>query len=223
MRLHASSSAAFVALGLLASSTNAFAQEESKPAEEPAPATRAAAPAAAYEAPPSESTAPYVRHGFTMELGVGVSQTSLSSDVGDREHSNIGLAPLSLSMGGFVSPKVALLGRMAGTSFFRDDDHKRSYQTVSGFYGAGLQYWPSDRFFVGGGVGAAVLASDLYRQGSRDVRYTEVGFGGNLRAGWAFAELGNHHVFTLAIDTFASKFEKSSTLAAALNLSWQYF
>jgi hypothetical protein len=182
-----------------------------------------AGPASAEE--PSTSAAPhaYVRHGFTMELGLGISQTSVSSQVGEREHSGIGLAPLSLGLGGFLSPRLAIIGRAAGTSTFRDDAKGSSYQTVNGFYGPTLQYWVTDRFYLGGGPGLALLGADPLGDRKRDIHFLEAGFGLNARAGFAFALPGDHHALVLGIDAFGSKFAQSNTLAVALNLGWQFY
>ena len=197
-------------LGLVAVPSSASAQEESPEAT-------------TEEAPAAREGSEYQRHGFTMELGLGMSRTGTRSEVDGRDHSAFGLAPLSLGLGGFLTPHLALIGRAAGTSYFREDPRGTSYQTVSGFYGPTLQYWPTERLFVGGGVGLAVLAADLYKDASKDVRFLETGFGLNARAGWAFLLPGTHHAFTLSVDAFGSRFDKSNTLATAMNLGWQFF
>ena len=187
------------------------------------PARASAQEAPAEESDPSSEPSSYVRHGFTMELGLGMSQTGTSSDVGGRDHSGLGLAPLSLGLGGFLTPRLALIGRAAGTSYSREDSRGNSYSTVNGFYGPTLQYWATDRVFLGGGVGLAVLAADLYGEARKDVRFFDTGIGLNARAGWAFALPGTHNAITLSIDGFASKFDKSTTVASALDLGWQFF
>jgi hypothetical protein len=203
-------------LALVAVPSAAFAQDAS-------PSTSASATENVEEPAPSVEHS-YTRHGFTMELGLGVSQTSVSSDVGGREHSAIGLAPLSVGVGGFLSPRLALIGRAAGTSTFRDDANGKSYQTVNGFYGPTLQYWVTDRFYLGGGAGLALLAADpLGPTNNRGIQYIEGGFGLNARAGFAFALPGDHHALVLGVDGFGSRFEKSSTVAVALNLGWQFY
>jgi hypothetical protein len=59
------------------------------------------------------------REGFTLEVGLGAALTILSAEGFDTETKG-GLAPLSLSLGGFLSPDVALMARRAGTSYFED-------------------------------------------------------------------------------------------------------
>jgi hypothetical protein len=204
-------------------------------ASEPAPATPPtdlppadpppAAPPPAYGPATYEpaSDGGYVRHGFTMELGIGISHTAVSARSGysEREHAAVGLAPLSFAFGGFLTPRLALLGRGAGTSTFRKDASGKTYQTVNAVYGPTLQYWATDRFFVGGGPGVAVLAADLYGQ-TRDARVVEIGLGLNGRVGFAFALPGDHHALSLMLDVFGSRFSNTSTLAGALNLGWQF-
>jgi hypothetical protein len=219
--LHASSRIALASLvavlGLVAVPTSAFAQETPSPSPEPEVTPPGEQPAAT-------GAAEYVRHGFTMELGLGLSHTAVWSDVSAREHSDLGLAPLSLGLGGFLSPRVALIGRASGTSTFRDDAQGKSYQTLNAFYGPTLQYWATDRLYVGGGVGLAVLAADPLKSGSnKDVQFIETGLGFTARLGWAFALPGDHNALTLGVEAFASRFADSTTMATATTLGWQFF
>lgn len=190
----------------------------------PAPSAPAFAPVPVptrSESPPtSDPSAPYVPHGFTMALGLGLSHTAIGSDLASRERSDLGLAPLSLNLGGFLSPRVALMARMAGTSVFREDARNKAYQVVNGFYGPSVQYWATDSLFLGGGVGLAVLATNPLMSVSRENRFTEVGVGANARLGWAFA-LPGKSAFSLVLDLYGSRFEQSGALASALNIEWQ--
>lgn len=193
----------------------------------PGEPTAGRTPAGVGEAPPAnearqEPTAPrrYVPHGFTMELGLGLSHTMIASELGAREKTALGLAPLSLSVGGFVSPKVAIMARMAGTSVFRETGKGDLYQVVNGFYGATVQYWPSNDFFVGGGVGLAILANNPLMDVPRENSFSEIGYGATLRGGWAFATPGKS-AFALTVELYGSKFESSSAVASALALQWQ--
>ena len=86
------------------------------------------------------------RGGFTLlfNMGVGIQQDSA------LEESAVGLAGLNLGVGGFLTPKVAVMGRFSGTNVsygFLDQ--------VSGTLGPSLQYWASDQvaFEVGAGMG----------------------------------------------------------------------
>lgn len=164
--------------------------------------------------------APYVPHGFTMELGFGVAHTDIESRVASREKTSVGLAPLSLSLGGFLSPKVALLGRAAGTSVFRQDAAGRAYQTVNAFYGPAIQYWASERTFAGFGVGLGVLTTDPLTSRARPPQFVELGVGASARVGWAFAVV-EKHAFTLGFETIGSFLPDSFVSSLAINLQWQ--
>jgi hypothetical protein len=194
------------------------------PAEPAAPAATESPTPAAFqdvtEEPPHEE--PYVRHGFTMELGIGVSYTSVFSDDAAKEHAGVGIAPLSFAFGGFLSPRLALFGRGAGTTTFRRDASGTTYGTVNALYGPSLQYWATDRLFVGGGPGLAVLLADPYSQARGDVGFGAIGFGVNARVGLAFALLGDHHALNVSFEVFASRFDALSTVAGALNVGWQF-
>ncbi|HEY3667222.1 MAG TPA: hypothetical protein VGL19_14535, partial [Polyangiaceae bacterium] len=86
--------------------------------------------------------------GFTGDLGIGVGITTrpvesftdcfsttgqcagVDTGVHKSTEAKFGLAPLSLSLGGFLTPKLALLFRAAGTSYFVGN---RQY--LDAFYG----------------------------------------------------------------------------------------
>src|SRR5262245_37636406 len=70
-----------------------------------------------------------VRQGFTLELGLGGAVTTANDQIDafapggggipvERTfRTSGGLAPLSLSLGGFLNPDVALMFRIAGTTY----------------------------------------------------------------------------------------------------------
>jgi hypothetical protein len=203
----------------------ALAQEDlpALPAPEDPPAT--APPAASEEtAPPVEPKADekYVPHGFTIEVGLGISFMSSSSSQPFADHSAIGLAPLSLSLGGFLSPQFALMGRIAGTSFFRETVDGRTYQIGNTFVGPELQWWPSERIFLAGGVGLGLYGTNALQDVPKDYQFNESGLGFDARAGWVFAVGGKQHAFGLVAE-FVPTFTKQSTvMGSALNLQWQF-
>src|SRR6185369_11259610 len=80
----------------------------------PGPINSPKNPSLTSEEPAATAQPKYIRHGFTMEIGLGIALTSVSSeDTSVDRPMSVGLAPLSLSLGGFLSPNVALMGRMA--------------------------------------------------------------------------------------------------------------
>lgn len=84
------------------------------------------------------------RGGFTLLLSIGV---GLQNDQ-TLDETNVGLAGLNLGIGGFVSDRLALLFRAAGTNVSIGP-----VRQTSGFVGPSLQYWTSDRVSLEGGVG----------------------------------------------------------------------
>ena len=158
------------------------------------------------------------REGFTLELGLGAAVTTISPDEGDSQ-TEFGLAPLSLSLGGFLSPDAALMFRLAGTSYF-EDFLGETVQLCNCFYGGVVQYWPSDAFFLGGGVGIA-LFDDNPLFSNVDVE-GESAFGMTARAGWAFYA-SRAYSFALVYEVFPAFYDSVTVVGQALNLQYQYF
>lgn len=167
-----------------------------------------------------------IREGFTMEVGIGLAWTqyddvwyTVSSTDGEsivRERtSKFGLAPLSLSLGGFLSPDLAMMARMAGTSYFDGDD-----QLVNSFYGVVVQYWLNDVIFVGGGPGFAVYGPNAFV--SRSSVDPVAGFGVNARLG-AMPASNEEHGFGVVFELFPSWYAEEMVVGAALNLQWQLY
>jgi hypothetical protein len=197
------------------------AQPDSKPeSAEPAVATAPAPAAAPQEAPAAPAKPAYVPHGFTMEIGIGAAYTSASSSVSSHEHQAFGLAPISLSLGGFLGPDLALVFRAAGTSYFRDANTRAGFdQVVTGFYGAVLQYWPSSSVFIGGGIGAAIYGTNPLIRSTH--KFIEGGFGTTARVGWVFATMQDKYAFSLVFEGFPTFTKDSTVVGSALNLQWQ--
>jgi hypothetical protein len=190
-----------------------------------APAPASASPAgqqqgpAAAEAVPEPSAERPLRQGFTLELGLGAALTHVSVTGGEAKTS-FGLAPLSLSLGGFLTPDVALLARIAGTSYFDKGASGDTTQFASGFYGAHLQYWVDDRFMLSGGPGFMLFGENSFI--SAGAKKPLTGYGASVRAAYAFYA-GTHHALRIALEAFPAKYEEAFVLGTALNFEWQYY
>jgi hypothetical protein len=171
------------------------------------------------------------RSGFTLELGIGPAVNVLFEDLHSvttfnpaapgtsgvvseytRTRAYVGVAPLSLSLGGFLSRNVALMFRLAGTSHFKNRD-----QIVNGFYGPAIQYWLSDGVFIGGGVGLGILAPNPLISSSSEGK---AGLAFNARLGVSPWSL-EHHWFGAVLELFPAVYERTRVLGMALNLQWQ--
>jgi hypothetical protein len=157
------------------------------------------------------------RVGFTLELGLGLGITHIAPDGVDSD-TNVGLAPLSLSLGGFISSDVSLMARMAGTSWFEDLGSETA-QIGSYFYGIAMQYWPSDAAFVGGGIGYGLLALNPFFSSDLNVE-SQGGLIFTLRGGYAVYTSRNHWLgFTLEL--FPAFYDNVTVFGTAINFQWQ--
>jgi hypothetical protein len=167
------------------------------------------------------------RHeGFTGDLGIGV---SLMSVPGPRLYcerdacspsrlprsSHFGLAPLSLSLGGYITPRVALLARAAGTSYFEDGE-----QIGHNFYGVLAEIWPIDEVFISGGVGFGIYGPNPLFSGSS--RNSVGGWALDVRVGAALAQ-GTNHDFTLALEAIPGFYNGYTVQGFALVGAWKWY
>ena len=119
------------------------------------------------------------RGGFTalVDLGVGIqNDTSI-------EETEVGLAGINFGVGGFVTPDLAIMFRLAGTNV-NYDLAGGEYGQISGVAGAAVQWWLSNRFNVEAGAGFG------YWRGDTDEDNT--GFGLLLGAGVPIFSRGKH-------------------------------
>jgi hypothetical protein len=174
------------------------------------------------------------REGFTGDLGLGASLTTIAKDDDppppsfggspppipaqstETRESKLGLAPLSLSLGGYFSPTVALLFRASGTSYFQNSD-----QYVNNFYGPVVEIWPHDRFYLSAGVGLGVFGPNpLVSRSSRDPL---VGLAFDARAGVALIN-GKNHDLTLSIEVIPGFYKNDESVQGyALVAAWKWY
>jgi hypothetical protein len=168
-----------------------------------------------------------------LELGIGAGLTVISTEVSTisicggtpgcvsasststETESHFGLAPLSFSLGGFLSPQVALLFRGTGTSFFLGDE-----QWLNGLYGIAVQYWPSDIVYLGAGTGFATFGTNFLASNRSSDSVT--GFGFSARVGIAVASL-THHSLRFAYEALPCFYDRGRVIGNALTFEWQYF
>jgi len=167
--------------------------------------------------------------GFTGDLGIGLSLMlfpvhsvsvcegsfgCVESDTKSTQ-SKWGLAPLSLSLGAFVSPKVALLVRVSGTSYFSDGK-----QIGHNFYGAIAEVWPIDELYLSGGIGFALYgANPLFNGGSGS---STSGWALDFRVGAALAQ-GTNHDFTLSLEAIPGFYDGDVVNGVALVGAWKWY
>lgn len=158
----------------------------------------------------------YDRSGFTLELGLGLAFTFGPTVLGVDDGVDVGLAPLSFSIGGFINDRFALMFRTAGTSWFFDVGGDTA-MFESRMYGLALQAWVGNTMFLGAGVGIGVLDNSWFS----DYDFgAETGVILNGRIGWSFAT-SRYHSFALVGEVFPAIYDGEAMLGTALNIQWQ--
>lgn len=129
-----------------------------------------------------------LRNGMTFEANLGLGWIRASAD-GESDTSDLGIGGLSLGVGGWTSPKVALTARLSGVTL-----SENGAQLSHVFLGPAAQYWVDDHFWLGGGAGLSILAA------SNDVDRDSVsGFGLDLRIGYTFTS-GSENTVNVSLE-----------------------
>ena len=188
--------------------TAAFAQPSVDPsallpAPPPAMPPGPPSPATVLPAPPSMvPTAPdrFAYHrGFTFEanLGVGFVHASVFGPDYDGTATDTDTAFAgAIGLGGWLSPKLALTGRISGVDVKDPSDTAGNITSVTAFVGPSLQYWIDPHFWIGGGAGLATLREVSGCSGPQACGIK--GFGLDLRAGYSFGDTAN--TFNLSVE-----------------------
>jgi len=126
--------------------------------------------------PYMQQEAPNLKSGMTFELNLGIGWIRAAND-SDSETSDLGIGGLNLGVGGWVNPKLAISGRIAGVTYSED-----GASLTQGFLGVSAQYWIDDHFWAGGGVGFGIIRVDIDGFGDD----SKGGFGLDGRVGYSF-------------------------------------
>ena len=154
--------------------------------------------------------------GFTGDLSLGISmvRTPYGAVDGPRQ-TRFGVAGLSASLGGYVVPQVALVARLAGTSFFDDGS-----QYGNNFYGGGVEIWPHDYVMLGAGVGFALFGKNvLFTSGDA---HQMTGWALDFRVATALAQ-GTNHDFILGLEALPGFYDGKGVLGFGLTGGWKWY
>ncbi|HEY7372687.1 MAG TPA: hypothetical protein VIF57_11045 [Polyangia bacterium] len=165
------------------------------------------------------------RVGFTGDLSIGgslMTRTVGSASGGSNaplveESSTViepGLAPLGVSLGGYVTPRIGVLFRLAGTSYFRSNS-----QYIQAFAGPMVEYWPHDRWFLAGGVGLGLFTPNPFFGSS--LRRQREGLAFDARAGAVLAGSARH-ALTLSLEIIPAIYDELRA-GAALLVAWKWY
>jgi hypothetical protein len=158
-----------------------------------------------------------LRQGFTFEVGFGGSLTYVARELADG-HLGVGPTTLAVGAGVFITPKLALLARLAGTTYFDKNVDGETTQIIHGLGGIHLQYWVNDAVSLSTGPAIAVVGANplLAADGS-----AHLGVGGSSRVGYSLFS-SKHHVLRLSWETFNTKISRALIFGSALSFEWQY-
>jgi len=181
----------------------------------------ATAPIRATEAP--AAVAGNARHrGFTFELGLGASYTYVNGSTGDRyKASHFGYSPLSVSVGGFLTPTFALALRSSGAGHF-PRNFKDSASTS--FIGVTGQYFVSSDLFVSAGVGLGLMSKSRNWFESDSSTNYQAGLAFSGRIGYAFARSKpgkNQNTFSVFAEAIPGFYRSNTALTSIVGLQWQ--
>lgn len=190
--------------------TNVASAQDGTPPPPPGYTTTAPAPTVIYVAQPQVAERVPTRSGFTMELSLGVGH--LRVPVAD--FSQFGLAGLSLSLGGFLSPDLALMFRATGVAV------PEAGGTIVSVGALGvLQYWATDRLTLSGGLGLSQVSVNSAFDST--IARSNKGFAINFRIGYALAQF-THHSLGLTYEITPAWIDGESVLMQGLALNWQW-
>lgn len=192
------------------------------PTVQPAPPPPGYGPTSAAPGQPTYAPAPYVAppppasplgRGITLEANLGVGWLRITSDEGDSEDSDSGLGGLNVGIGGWVSPRAALSLRIAGVTYSEGGN-----SVTGGFVGGALQYWTTENFWLGGGVGVGFASLELEGEPAID---PETGLGLDLRVGYT-PLIGGQNSLNFSFEVNPSFLDGGTLTGIALLVGYQY-
>ncbi|MBA3818032.1 MAG: hypothetical protein H0X17_04025 [Deltaproteobacteria bacterium] len=187
--------------------TAALAQPGQPPPPPPPPPGYA--PAYAQPAPQA------MKQGLTFEANLGVGFIWADPDEGAESDKELALAGLSLGVGGWLSPQLALTLRIAGVTYSEEigDDTGR---LTTGFFGPSAQYWVNENAWLGGGLGLGFASISV-----GDFEDSESGLGLDLRGGYTFSTT-SENTWNLSVELTPSFLDGGTLYGFGILLGYQH-
>jgi hypothetical protein len=176
-------------------------------------------PARALAAPPDEEA------GLTLEVGtqLGITQTRTGLFASHYPYGSayvtfdeveFGVGLPSLSLGGWISSRLALGGRLTNIWFVPDKG-----EIQNGFVGAELKIKVHSAVVLAGGLGVQIVGDT---PGLNDGSSQEVGAGATLRAAFLPWRVGDH-ALGFTIEAIPGVVDESFTYSLGAGLTWFLF
>jgi hypothetical protein len=175
----------------------------------PAPAVAPLQPLVAQ--PTSTSPTSPLGHGVTFEANIGFGRLRLAADSGETA-TEAALGGLDLGIGGWISSRAAATVRIAGVTY-----SEGGTQITNAFFGASVQYWLTDSFWLGAGAGLGLMSLTL-DAGDPDTRS---GLGLDFRVGARVLGSG-HHTMNVSLEVNPTYLDRGTATGFALLLGYQY-
>jgi hypothetical protein len=160
-------------------------------------------PGPGYAPPPAYAVqTPFMYHqGVTVELNLGVGfMWSRDNSTGMESQTYTSLGGLDIGIGGWVSPQIAVSGRIAGVTYSEDIGNGNTLSLTGAFFGPSVQYWVDDHLWFGGGIGLAVARVLSSSDSTIDTSSaSQTGFGIDLRAGYTFTS-SSKNSFNISVE-----------------------
>ncbi len=158
-----------------------------------------------------------------MQIGASLGYVASLQLHGDQV-SELTLAPASIGVGGFVSDRVALFGRLSASVFeYSPTSSGTEYSRLTSqttrmiFLGMTAQTWLRHSVAVEGGLGLATLGN-----GPVESRLDR-GLGIPIRGLWAMAQPGNS-ALAMTWELLPAFFSRGElTVATTFGVQWQWF
>jgi hypothetical protein len=151
---------------------------------------------------------PDYRNGVTFEANLGIGYLSAEGD--DSEAGGA----FGIGVGGWLNPKLAVSVRLSTVTL-----SDPGVRLTSGFLGPSAQYWVSNNFWLGGGLGLSIigLSGDYVGDDA-----SETGFGLDLRAGYTFST-ATENTFNVSLELTPSFFDGGEYTGVAVMFGYQHF
>jgi hypothetical protein len=176
-----------------------------QPGAEPAPAPQ---PDPTVQAPGMQAAAPSLpthrtRHGATFGVGVGMASLTSGQDKSDALNGRF-------FVGGWITNTTALI--FDASSYAIDENNSRGTSGAFTVYGLGLQHYLTDRTWVSGAMGSALVTTP---NGDSENVFSLVG-----RGGYNIFENGPH-ALSLTLELAAGFFQPETLTGFSAGIGYQ--
>jgi hypothetical protein len=176
---------------------------------------------------PAAPATPWSTHdGVTFEANLGLGYAHLTDDNSNMTlDTDADVAGLNIGVGGWLSPQLALTGRIAGVDIKYGSGASGTSNIPGGgtlvlaWVGPSLQYWVDPHFWFGGGIGFATYRlvgnSNCGNSSNANNSCGINGYGADIRAGYSFGD--SKHTFNVSVELTPTHLSSDNTAGTTVN------